>query len=396
MSTPAHTPTPAHPPNRSSRRVALVLLIVSVLGLAAVLGVRIKQATAKRRAMEAQNGAEAQAQAASASAPGSVVIVHPTATRWKPRVEVTGTLKPWREADVGFETSGRLVKVTVSPGDEVKEGQTLALLDGTTAGEMVAVKEASVRAAQANLALAEDALRRTETLAASKSIADAQVEQARQQVALARAQLQAAQADARLAHAGQGQHAMFAPFAGVVTRAPTAGGGVVQPGTPLVHVEDLSRFRLSATVGEDDVPLVRVGEAARVTYRDRVVVAKVTALVPSLDQATRRAPVEIEVPNARGAASDAGEAQLLAWGFVRAVIDGDGEVDAVKIPGTARRPGSQDEVVKVDAGRARIVRVVHSDDADGSWIVRRGLSSSDRVVATPSGDLRDGDPIATP
>jgi multidrug resistance efflux pump len=138
------------------------------------------------------------------------------------------------------------------------------------------MKDASVRASAANLAIAEDALKRTETLAASRSIPEAQVEQARQQVALARAQLEAARADAQFARAGAGQNAIFAPFAGVVTRAPTAAGGVVQPGAALVHVEDLSRLRLSATVGEDDATLVSVGAPVTVRYRDRSPSAIVT------------------------------------------------------------------------------------------------------------------------
>src|SRR5205814_64272 len=110
---------------------------------------------------------------------------------------------------------------------------------------------------------------------------------------------------------------------------------------PLVRLEDVSRFRLSATLNEDDAPLVIVGQAVTVTYRDRSVSGKVIAVVPSLDQATRRAPIEIEVPN------DPAN-PLLGWSFVRARIDGAGEVPVVRVPGTTRRPGSQREIVKVE------------------------------------------------
>src|SRR5262249_14220690 len=151
-------------------------------------------------------------------------------------------------------------------------------------------------------------------------------------VALARAQLDGAQANARLAKTGAGLHTISAPFKGIVTRAPTSPGSVVQPGTPLVHVEDTSRLRLSASLGEEEVPLVKLGAPVSVTYRDRSVTGKVTAVVPSLDPATRRAPVEIEVPN--------DEANpLLAWSFVRGRIESRAEVPVLKLPGAARRPG---------------------------------------------------------
>lgn len=370
--------------SRAGARVALTLTLASLVGLGAFTGVRIKQAIAKREAFAAER-VEARA---SVTKKAPAATARPVAAKWRPHVEMTGTLKPWREADVGFETSGRLVKVMVSTGDRVHERQQLAVLDGARAGDVVAIKDASARAAAASLAIAEDNLRRSEALAASKSIPEAQVEQARQQVALAKAQLQAAQADAQFARTGAGQNAIFAPFAGVVTRAPTAAGAVVQPGAPLVHVEDLSRLRLSATVGEDDVPLVAVGASVTVRYRDRSVNGKVIALVPSLDPGTRRAPAEIEVPN------DA-SAPLLAWSFVHATLDAGREVDVLRVPATARRPGSQDEVVVIENGKARVARVGFVVGDDGAWLVRSGLRATDRVLVSPDAETKDGDAIAT-
>lgn len=369
------------PSSGRGAKVGLIVVVALGLGFAGLLGVRIKQASDRRDAVASERAA-AQGKAV---AKEPLRVVAPTPTRWMPRVDVTGTLKPWSEADVGFETGGRLVRVGVAVGDEVKAGQLLAVLDASRAVAQVGQAESQVRAAEANLALAQDQLRRTEALAASKSVPEAQVEQARQQVALARAQLDGAQASTRLAKTGAGQSSIVAPFAGVVTKAPTGIGSVVNPGVPLVHIEDTSRFRLSATVGEEDVPLVSVGAPVKVVYRDRIVDGKVIAVVPSLDQATRRAPVEIEVPNA--------DHKLLAWGFVRARIQGSGEVDAVRLPAAARRPGSQDEVVKVEGGKARIAKVSFAVDQDGSLVVQRGLGPTDQVLLSPSVELRDGDPV---
>jgi RND family efflux transporter MFP subunit len=276
----------------------------------------------------------------------------------------------------------------VNIGDRVNEGQLLAVLDGSRAIAQVGQAESQVAAAQANLALAQDNLKRTEALAASKSIPEAQVEQARSQVALAKAQLDGANATTRFAKTSAGLSSITAPFAGVVTKAPTGIGSVVNPGVPLVHVEDTSRFRLSATIGEEDVPLVAVGSPVKVLYRDRVVSGKVVALVPSLDQATRRAPLEIEVKNDDG--------KLLGWSFVRARIEGTGEIDAVRLPAAARKPGSQDEVVTVveQGGKkvAKLVKVSFAVDGD-NLVVQRGLTPSDTVVLSPSVELRDGDAI---
>ena len=109
--------------------------------------------------------------------------------------------------------------------------------------------------------------------------------------------------------------------------------------------------------------------------------------MPSLDQATRRAPVEIEVP-----AATAGPG-LVAWGFVRARIEGTAPVNAVRLSALARRPGSQDEVVKVVLGRAVIAHIAFATNDDGSLLVHRGLTPTDEILLSPNAELKTGDPI---
>lgn len=377
-----------HAPTSASRGARIGLIIAGVLGIAfaGLLAVRVKQAVAKKDAVAGER-AEARERTLRKE---PIKTAKPTPTKWVPRVDLTGTLKPWRDADVGFETGGRLVRVGVSVGDKVTAGQTLAVLDASRAAAQVGQAESQVAAGDANLALATDNLKRTEALAATKSVPEAQVEQARAQVALAKAQLEGARASTRLAKTTSGLNSISAPFPGIVTKAPTGIGSVVNPGMALVHIEDTSRFRLSATIGEDDVSLVSVGAPVKILYRERVVDGKVVAVVPSLDQATRRAPVEIEIPN--------NESGLLAWSFVRGRIAGRGEVDAMRLPAVARRGGSQDEIVKVELGpenqrRARIAKVSFAVDEDGTLVVQRGLAATDEVVLSPNPDLKDGDAL---
>jgi RND family efflux transporter MFP subunit len=368
-------------PRRGSR-VALVGVGVLLVGLGSIVGVRLHQAKDKQASLVAERAA---AQASAVERVPSTTA-HPEAIRWSPRIDVTGTLRPWREAEIGFELSGRIVQVGVAQGDKVKAGQVLAVLDVSRAAAEVSAAEAQARAAQANLAIAEDNLRRTHALVASGSIPEAQETPAREQVALVRAQLEGAQANADVARTGKGLHTIAAPFDGIVTKAPTAAGSVVQPGTALFRVEDLSRLRLSASLGEDDASLVKVGANVAIAYRDRTVRGKLITLVPSLDEATRRAPIEVQVQN------DPSN-PILAYGFVRATIEGAKEIDALRVPPTARRPGSQDEIVKVEGGKAVVTRVPHVSDPDGSWIVLRGLAPTDTIVLNPPDDVRDGDPI---
>lgn len=367
------------PPKGRGTVIVLVVLGVVFLGF---VGFRLKQAAVKQANLAAERASSGE----NASAAAGVQYATAVALTYRPVVDFNGTLKPWREADLGFETQGRLIRVDVSVGQNVKAGAPLATLDASRAGAQVSQATAQTRAAQANLSLAEDNQKRTDALVQSKAVPEAQAEQARQSVALARAQLEAAQATTHLAQVSQGVHSITAPFAGLVTRAPSTPGAVVNPGVPLFRMEDVSRFRLSATVGEEEVDLVKVGGQVRVFYRDRTIDGKVTAVIPSLDQATRRAPIEIEVPNDP-------KAPVLGYGFVRATIDSGHDEAAVRIPALAKRVGSPDEVFRIDGSVARLVKTLHVTDADGSWIVRKGLASGDRVVLSPPADMKDGDAI---
>ncbi len=382
----SHVHSPTAPHGTSSKgliRFTMFAVAATTLAILGLIGWRGSQAVQKRSLLSAERDT---AQVAATKKP-AVVTTHPLPAVLRPHVELIGTLKPWREADIGFETMGRLVRVNVVTGQTVKTGHSLGILNGERAGEVTSIKDASVRAALASLALAEDAAKRTEALAATKSIPEAQAEQARQQLALAKAQLEAAKGDAQLSRTGAGLNSLSAPFDGIVTRAPSAGGAVVQPGTPLFRLEDLSRLRLSASVSEDDAALIKVGQRVTIRYRDDKVVGKVSTLVPSLDPMTRRAPVEIEVKNDQGT-------PLFGYAFVRATIEVGAEVSALRVPATARRPGSQDELVKIENGKASIVRATFAQDEDGSWLVRGGgLTANDTIATSPSGETKDGDLI---
>lgn len=358
------------------------LFVYAVGGLMAIVAAyRFQQAGVKKKAL----AVELQAAKAELGKKTTYSVTQPTAAMWTPSVELTGTLRPWNEADLSFETPGRLVQLGAKLGDSVKAGALLGMLDATRAGAQVGQAAAQVEAAAASLAMAQDNLSRTEKLYATKSVADATMEQAKQQVALAKAQLAAATAGDKMARSGAGMSSLRAPFAGVVSRAPSSPGAVMSPGMPVFRVEDISHFRLSSSVSEGELDLVKVGAEVRVLYNNHEVAGKVTAVVPSLDAATRRAPVEIEVPGS--------QASIPGNAFVRARALGGAPMAVLRVPAAARKAGSQDQLFVVENGRAKLTRVVRAEDTDGSWLVRSGLSSNAQLLLSPPPELSDGEQV---
>ena len=283
----------------------------SILGLGLGVGVRgpprrPREAGASRRRTPSRPSAPPRRSASSTRSPSKTA--HPSPTKWVPRVDLTGTLKPWRDADVGFETA-RPPRARQRRGRRQgrRRGRCSPFLDTSRAAAQVGQAESQVAAAEANLALAQDNLKRTEALAATQvdprgaGRAGSPAGRAREGAARRRPRLDASREDRRGLSTASARRSPASS-----RRRRPASARSSNMGVPLVHIEDTSRFRLSATVGEEDVPLVAVGAPVKILYRERVVDGKVVAVVPSLDQATRRAPVEIEVPNGASGAARAG------------------------------------------------------------------------------------------
>jgi RND family efflux transporter MFP subunit len=361
-------------------------LIAGVVGLAFLgwFGIRVRDAMQTQKALAAER--EQQAKSAETTpkekSTGKPHTVAPVAEKWRPLIGLEGTLQPAREAELGFKVPGRLGAIRVKLGDRVHTGETLAMLEDNEARAQVQAAEAQVHAAEAQLALAEDSSRRLGALASRGAGTEMSGVQSSQQKNLADAQLEGARAQLQLAQANLKNQALLAPFSGSVTKVPSGTGAIVNPGAPLFHVSDVSTLKLAATVSEGDVGLVKTGASVELTLDGKKIEGKVSAVLSSVDSATRRVPVEAQLTN---------DGQLLGGSFVRAQIVGLSEVPVLRLPANTLRPGSQNEVMVVRAGRLERRHVTFS--TDGSTIlVRAGLAANERVLVAPSAEAQDGDP----
>lgn len=375
-------------PPRKASPVAKVVVALALVGLAIPVGAKIKTAVAKQKALEDDRTKTAQSAAAKEKAPLSAKAIHPEAATWTPSIAFDGTLQPIADAMLAFKATGPLSTLKVKTGDYVKKGDLLGALDATEAYAQSKAAAAQINAAKASLALAKDNAERTEAMVKSGAAPGMQKTQANGQLDLTTAQLDGAQAQLALAGANIKNHTLTAPFAGFVTMAPNSVGGLVAAGTPVFQLKDTSKLRLMGTVGELDVALVKVGAdvTVHVNTTNKDVVAKVTAVLPAVDPATRRIPVEAELVND-------GKEPILAGTFVRATIAGGAPIDVLKLPASAIRPGAQDEVMLVEKGKLRVAKIVFTRTSDGSLFIRSGVSAKDEVLANPTPEAKDGDAV---
>jgi RND family efflux transporter MFP subunit len=364
----------------------VVVGLVLVGGLVAWTGTRVAAATKAQAALTEKRAVEAERNAALAKLPERVSVVHGQPGTWLPSVELDGTLAAQQSASLGFKVGGKIGSLKVKVGDSVRAGALLATLDATEAGAQAAAAAAQVRAAEAQLALAQDSQRRTQAMVQSGSFAEASGVQSSQQQALAAAQLDAARAQASLTRVSLGNHTLTAPFAGTVTKVPDGIGEVVGPGTPLFEIVNTKVLKLSTTVSEHDANLLAPGATVQLELETGKAEGRISAVLGTVDEKTRRVPVEASFDN---------PGFLRAGAFVQARVSAKNEIPVLRLPHQVLRPGSQDEVIVVgDDGRLDVRHVVLSVDKDGTLLVRRGVTANDKLVAKPKPEAKSGDFVA--
>ncbi len=320
---------------------------------------------------------EPSASAGAATDGPAIVTAGVQSATWRPTVEITGSLDPVASVQVGFDLPGRIDRIITARGAIVAAGDPLASLDRAISSAQLAQADAGVAAAAAGAEAAEKAWTRIE--AVGNAVSDQQRTEVNAALAGARAQLDQARAAHRMARTQLAYHTLKAPIAGLVTSAPDNAGALVGAGSPLFVIEDLSALRLKGTAPETetwltaglDVMIYPGTPGATQGYP-----ARVDLVIPSLDPATRRVPVEIRV--------DQPPTALKAHGFGRAVITAAEEETVWSVPRGALVARPDFSVLVLPEGTDEPRRVPVTVLQQGDQILVRGeLSADDRVVVNP-------------
>jgi HlyD family secretion protein len=201
----------------------------------------------------------------------------------KAAITSTGTIKALNTVEVGAEVSGKIAALHADFNDSVTAGQLLAEIDPEQAKATVAEAKAQVLAARAGVAKANATLlaarleeERSKALAEKGLLSKKELEAAVSSYQLAEASLQSARASLALSDASYtssrtklGKTQIVAPISGTVLSREVEVGQTINAGmqTPVLFTicEDLGHMRLSSSVDEADIGVVKAGQTASFT-----------------------------------------------------------------------------------------------------------------------------------
>ena len=206
-------------------------------------------------------------------------------------------------SELASRVPGRVARVLVDVGARVKKGQPLLELEKEYFALDLKRAEAELARAAAAAQDAARELERKRALREKESIAAAmleRVESAAQQAQAARAAAVSAVATARQRLEDT---VLASPIDGVVAEKRTDIGESLGTNTVTFVLLQIAPLKLQFRLPEDDLAAARRGGLVRARvspYRDDVFEGRISAVVPTIDPATRSFLVEAEFPNRDG------------------------------------------------------------------------------------------------
>jgi len=191
-------------------------------------------------------------------------------------VLATGTLRPKNLVAIGAQATGRILSLKVKPGQQVKAGEVVALIDSTNQQNELNKAEASLRQNEATraqylaeLELARLDLARNQMMIGKNAVARAEYDKAvsavkakEAQVANSEAAIAAAKVEVRIAETNLAYTRITAPIDGTILATVVQEGQTVnaQQSAPTIAIlGQLDTMTVEADISEADITQVREG-----------------------------------------------------------------------------------------------------------------------------------------
>lgn len=292
-------------------------------------------------------------------------------------ITAIGSVQPRRKADIASRIIASVLDVKVQPGDKVRPGDVLIVLDDRELVAQHAEAMAAVNAAEVDvdvrkrdydrskmLAAGAESKEEKEHTTAAYNLSQALLMRARQQVARVEVQLTYTQ--------------IMATSPGVVADRFADPGDLAVPGKPLLSIQDTRELELHVCVPESQALNVIVGQRLPLWIDSANVagVGTVREVVPLAQQASRSVLAKVTLPVAISAPVYAG-----MFGRVTIPV---GQTSRMLIPQTAVK----------QVGQLDLVEVASSDGTLERRFVRMGRAFDGKVEILSG--LNEGETVALP
>lgn len=298
-----------------------------------------------------------------------------------------GSITAERQINISSRISSYITELPVEEGEQVENGQVLAVLDHKELNNQISSARAAAKSAQAVLTDSINDVGRFEALLAQGSISEAKVRKVRLQQATAEENLKAAQAALALARSQSQYVQIRSPTSGIVIRRHQSVGDLATPGVPLLAIETRDRLKFETFVAESQLANISVGDPVQLQIDNfgQTLSAEISHIVYAGDPVTRSYKTTLLLP---------GQTGLYSGMYGRATFTV-GHSSNVTIPLSAlvEKSGLQGVYVVDSDNHLRFrwlrIRRLWPDVVE----IASGLDAGERIVTDVAAGIREGDRI---
>ena len=313
----------------------------------------------------------------------------------------------YREVEVRAQVSGILQERTYQEGSAVKQGQVLFRIDPRTYAAALARAKASLAQEQARFRQAERNLKRIGELQKKGYASESELDNAISSFEQSKANIQAAEAEVLSRQIDLDYTTVKAPISGITSKETRSEGSLVVAGDPnsslLTNITQLDPIyvnfaypdreaeRLRSAVQSGNLMLPNDGQLlAQVQFGDGSfypLEGKVDFTDSLVDRGTGTVSARAVVANP--------EQKLLPGQFVRVLIKGISQRNALSVPERAVAQGPQGTFVYIvdEQGLAQIRPVKAGRTSHGRWLIDSGLQAGDKVIVEGLPRVRPAAPV---
>ena len=311
----------------------------------------------------------------------------------------SASIRGRQDVDIVPQVSGRITRLCVKEGEQVKTGQVLAVIDQVPYQAALRTAQANVSAAQAKVETARIELQGKQALFDEKVISDYELSVARNQLAVAQAELEQAKAQEANARNDLSYTEIKSPSNGVIGTLPYRIGALVGPTIeqPFTVVSDNSEMyayfsvsenklrQLRAQYGSIDKMISRMPEVGLqlndgTLYGQKGHIETVSGIV---NPTTGAVQIKALFPNP--------DRELLSGTIGNVILQGV-NTDAILVPMSATVE-LQDKIIayRLKNGKAEAAYLTVDRLNDGNhFVVEQGLSVGDTLITEGVGQLKEG------
>ncbi len=287
----------------------------------------------------------------------------------------SGTLIPYKEADITSVSSGKLTSVHFELGDYVSRGTVLATVDNSGL-------ELNLEAAQLAMDKAQKDYERSKALLAGNATTTMNFQDAQYNYENSKNKID--QIKKQIA-----DNQIKAPVSGQIVSKTKEVGEYVSPGTILGHIVEVNRLKVDVMVGEQEVYSLKKGAPVAVTtdvYPGVSFNGKIIFISQKGDD-VHNYQVEVALNNKK-------EHHLMAGSFANVDFNRKSEQNLMLIPKSALIQSLDKPMVYIiENGKAKIRDITPGGTYGNDLAVAKGLQPGEKIITSGLVNISEGTPV---